>query len=114
METMKDLDAALEAVENENVVEEVTVDDTEAFDITVKNGLSTTKTTLYVTPENTLEQVFQNTAGTLGLDKQETNVIFTNERTGRASTDTKMTLREFDVLPDNVLTIRQDAKVAGY
>lgn len=114
METMKELDAALEAVENENVVEEVTVNDSEAFDIFVKNGLGTTKTTLFVTPENTLEQVFQNTAGTIGLDKEDTNPIFTNERTGKASTDTKITLREFDVIPDDVLTIRQHGKVAGY
>lgn len=113
MSTLNDLDTALEAVENENAVEETVTTNSNAFDLKVMNKLSGNKTTLYVTPENTLGQVFEKTAETLGLNKEKENTIFLNERTGETTASKWLPLGKFNVLPDTMISISQDAKVAA-
>ncbi|MCR4657262.1 MAG: hypothetical protein K5770_13720 [Lachnospiraceae bacterium] len=112
MEALKELDYELEAVDRIN--NEMVVVDQGAFDINVMNKLSGSKTRLYVTADNTLGQVMEYTAGTLGLDRKKINSIFVNERTGLTSSDSGMSLREFDVLPDTLVSICQDSKVAAF
>lgn len=105
-----DLDQALNAVENEFTRE---ANDNEAFDIIVKNGQNNVKTTLYVTPSNTLGQVFTATATALGFNTEKTNNIFVNELTSQSATVPAVTLKEFQVSENTVVSIEQDGKVAA-
>lgn len=89
------------------------VDDNKAFDIVVKNGQTSQKTTLYVTPANTLEQVFTATADELGFNTGKTNNIYVNERTSQSATDATVTLKEFQVTENTIISIEQDGKVAA-
>lgn len=106
-----DLERALSEVENGF---SETDDRNNAFDITVKNGQTGAKEGLYVTPENTLGQVFNATATALGFNVSKSENIFVNERTGQSSTDSSITLKEFQVLENNVISVEQDGKVAAY
>lgn len=110
MGTRNNLDAALEAVEGRNNYATSTQ---EAFDIYVKNGVSGAKTTLLVYPANTLKQVFDKTAKEIGIDPNKSNNIFINEETGNSSTDCGMSIAEFSINPNGILSIHQDGKVAG-
>ena len=85
----------------------------EAFDIVVKNGNSGAKTTLYVTPANTLGQVFTGTASELGFNAEKNNNIFVNEGTSQSATDPSVTLRDFGVQENTIVSIEQDGKVAA-
>ena len=102
-----DLNRALTEVE-----QEVNGQNGKEYDIYVKNGLSGAKTKLYVNEANELSQVFEATAKEIGLNIGEKNNIYINSKE-QSSTDPEMTLGEFNVTEDSVLTIQQDAKVAA-
>lgn len=113
---MMDLDQAL------NQVEEGLAGSTEAtglagngssYDIVIKNGQSGAQSTLYVTPDNTLGQVFSATAKELGFNTEKVNNIYVNEKTSQSATDPNVTLKEFEVQEDTVISIVQDGRVAA-
>ena len=108
---MRDLEQALSEVENGLGTEETNTGN--AFDVVVKNGQTSQKTTLYVTPANTLKQVFEATAGELGFNINKTNNIYVNEKTSQSATDSAVTLKEFQVNENTVISIEQDGKVAA-
>ena len=108
---MRDLERVLSEVESGFCVEEKAVNN--AFDIIVKNGQTSQKTTLYVTPANTLKQVFEATARELGFNINKTNNIYVNEQTSQSATDSAVTLKEFQVNENTVISIEQDGKVAA-
>lgn len=108
---MRDLEQALSEVENVLGTEETNTRN--AFDIIVKNGQTSQKTTLYVTPANTLKQVFEATARDLGFNINKTNNIYVNEKTSQSATDSAVTLKEFQVNENTVISIEQDGKVAA-
>lgn len=108
---MRDLEQALSEVESGFVTEETNTNN--AFDIVVKNGQTSQKTTLYVTPANTLRQVFEATATELGFNVNKTNNIYVNEKTSQSATDSSVTLKEFQVNENTVISIEQDGKVAA-
>lgn len=110
MGAMNNLDAALDEVEGRNTYAECVQE--EPYDIYVKNGISGNKTTLFVYPANTLGQVINQTAKSIGLDPNKSNSIFINEETGDSSTDLAMPIEEFNIHPNGVLSILQDGKVA--
>lgn len=109
--TMRNLEQALSEVENGLGTEETNTSN--AFDIIVKNGQTSQKTTLYVTPANTLKQVFEATARDLGFNINKTNNIYVNEKTSQSATDSAVTLKEFQVNENTVISIEQDGKVAA-
>lgn len=108
---MRDLEQVLSEVESGFVTEETNTNN--AFDIVVKNGQTSQKTTLYVTPANTLRQVFEATATELGFNVNKTNNIYVNEKTSQSATDSYVTLKEFQVNENTVISIEQDGKVAA-
>lgn len=108
---MRNLEQALSEVENGLGTEETNTSN--AFDIIVKNGQTSQKTTLYVTPANTLKQVFEATARDLGFNINKTNNIYVNEKTSQSATDSAVTLKEFQVNENTVISIEQDGKVAA-
>ena len=108
---MRDLEQVLSEVESGFVTEETNTNN--AFDIVVKNGQTSQKTTLYVTPANTLRQVFEATATELGFNVNKTNNIYVNEKTSQSATDSSVTLKEFQVNENTVISIEQDGKVAA-
>lgn len=108
---MRNLEQSLSEVENDISTGEINTNN--AFDIVVKNGQTSQKTTLYVTPANTLRQVFEATARELGFNVSKTNNIYVNERTSQSATDSAVTLKEFQVDENTVISIEQDGKVAA-
>lgn len=108
---MRNLEQSLSEVENDISTGEMNTNN--AFDIVVKNGQTSQKTTLYVTPANTLRQVFEATARELGFNVSKTNNIYVNERTSQSATDSAVTLKEFQVDENTVISIEQDGKVAA-
>lgn len=108
----RDLEQALSEVESGFNANETTNTDV-AFDIIVKNGQTSQKTSLYVTPANTLRQVFEATATDLGFNISKTNNIYVNENTSQSATDSAVTLKEFQVAENTVISIEQDGKVAA-
>lgn len=117
---MMDLDQALNEVEEglagstESTGTRDSAGNDTAYDIVIKNGQSGAKVTLYVTPDNTLGQVFSATAASLGFNKGKVNNIYVNERTSQSVTDPNVTLKEFKVLENYVVSIEQDGKVAAW
>lgn len=108
-----DLEQALNGIENGNTGVVNGNADNVAFDIVVKNGQDSQKTTLYVTPANTLGQVFEATAAELGFNTGKKNNIFVNESTSQSATDPTVTLKEFQVSENTIISIEQDGKVAA-
>lgn len=108
----RDLEQALSEVESSFTANQTASTDV-AFDIEVKNGQTSQKTTLYVTPANTLRQVFEATATDLGFNINKTNNIYVNEKTSQSATDAAVTLKEFQVTENTVISIEQDGKVAA-
>lgn len=108
---MMDMDQALSEVERE--FDNVVADNNSAFDIIVKNGTSGQKTNLYVTRANTLAQVLGATSAQLGINTENSDAIFVNETTGVSATDTGLTLGEFKVEENTVISIACNGKVAA-
>lgn len=108
---MRDLEQVLSEVESGLGTEKTNTSN--AFDIVVKNGQTSQKTTLYVSPANTLRQVFEATAKELGFNVNKTNNIYVNEKTSQSATDSAVTLEEFQVNENTVISIEQDGKVAA-
>jgi len=103
------LDEALAEIERgENVV-----DSGEAFDMYVKHGVSFNKTQVYMTGENLLIQAFEAAADVIGLKSYTSNVIFVNEKTGKSTGDSEMSLKEFGIGSEDILTVYPDARVAA-
>lgn len=109
---MDNLEQALSEVENGFTETTESNGTNEAFDIIVKNGQSGMKTSLYVTPANVLGQVLEATASTLGINK-ETDLIFVNESTAQSATDRSITLRDFKITENSVVSIVPYGKVAA-
>ena len=105
------LDAALSEIdrdENENYSS-----CSEAYDIYVKHGISFNKTRVYMTGENLLIQVYECAAKDLGFKSDSSKAVYVNEKTGKSTPDSEMNLNEFEIGPEDVLTIFPDGKVAA-
>lgn len=84
----------------------------EAFEIYVKNANSGHKMSFYTKGENWLQQVYEATAVELGFSKEKSNPIYVNED-GKSTTEGEMTIAEFGVKAGSVLTINPDGRVAA-
>ena len=103
------LDAALTEIENEAYRQ----NHLEPFDVNVKHGVSLAKTTVYMTGANLLIQVFEGAAKDLGFKEYSPKAVFVNEKTGKSTSDSEMSLDEFEIGPEEVLTIFPDGHVAA-
>ena len=106
---LEGLDAALSEIERE----ECGQNSAEAFDINVKHGISFNKTRVYMTGENLLIQVCEGAAKDLGFKTYSPKAVFVNEKTGKATADSEMNLNEFEIGPEDVLTVFPDGLVAA-
>lgn len=105
---LQDLNAALDMAEAEEVNQK------KAFNFFVKNVNSGSKVEFFATGENWLIQVLQATAKDLGLnpDVEKEKTFFSNDE-GQSTSDSKLSLGEFGIKENSVLTIHQDAGVAA-
>ncbi len=62
---------------------------------------------------NTLGQLLEGYASDIGIKPGEKRVNFTNKRTGKTTSDTKMTVDEFGLIDKDVLEVGDDSTVAG-
>ncbi len=110
MDNMYNLDAELDRAEetaygrNDGVSTE--------YEISVKNENSSGKVRILVYPENTLNQVFKDTAKDIGLDVNEKHNIFINENNDTTS-DGNTTLIGFGIKEGSLLRIAPDGVVAA-
>lgn len=107
--TNYDFEDALSEVEKEGEYQS----QGEAFDIIVKHGNSLNNTTFYITGDNYLIQAYEGTAKELGFKKDSSRAVFVNEKTGKTTAESDMTLTEFGIGANDVLTIFPDGKVAA-
>ena len=109
MEERYDLDQTLDRVEG-NAYNNATTGS--EYEISVKNENSNGKVRLLVYPENTLNQVFKDTAKDIGLDVNEKNNLFINEN-NETTTNGNTTLIGFGVKENSLLRIAPDGVVAA-
>ncbi len=110
MDRMYNLDAELDRVENSANYGSDTVG--REYEISVKNENSSSKVSLLVYPENTLDQVFKDTAKDIGLDVNEKHNIFINENND-STTNGDTTLIGFGIKEGSLLRIAPDGVVAA-
>ena len=110
MDNMYNLDAELDRVENSVNYS----NDTHGreYEISVKNENSSGKVHILVYPENTLNQVFKDTAEDIGLNVNEKNNLFINENND-STTDGNTTLMGFGIKEGSLLRIAPDGVVAA-
>lgn len=84
-----------------------------AFDIVVKHGISLNKTKVYLTGENVLIQAYELAEKELGFKPYSTKAVFVNEKTGKTTSDSEMSLNEFEIGEEETLTVFPDGKVAA-
>ena len=109
MEERYDLDQTLDRVEG-NAYNNATTGS--EYEISVKNENSNGKVRLLVYPENTLNQVFKDTAKDIGLDVNEKNNLFINEN-NETTSNGNTTLIGFGVKENSLLRIAPDGVVAA-
>ena len=86
----------------------------EIIEISLKNQVSgATFPQARVYGNNTLGQLLEGYAKDIGIKIGEKRVIFTNKRTGKSTSDTKMSVDEFGLIDKDVLEVGDDSTVAG-
>lgn len=86
----------------------------EIIEISLKNQVSgATYPQARVYGNNTLGQLLEGYASDIGIKPGEKRVNFTNKRTGKTTSDTKMTVDEFGLIDKDVLEVGDDSTVAG-
>ena len=63
--------------------------------------------------ENTLNQVLQEYAADIGVNPNDSKIIFENKRTGRSTSDKNETVNGLELIKGDVLAISDNAGVAG-
>ena len=87
-------------------MEQESISDSYIFDIIVQNASSYMKTKIAVTLQNTIGQVFKETAKYLGVDENRDS-LFINERAKMYTRKMNKTMEEFEILPNDVIKIEQ-------
>ncbi len=109
MEELYDLDQTLGSVEGNDYNNVTTGSE---YEISVKNMNSNGKVRLLVYPENTLDQVYKDTAENIGLDVNEKKRLYINEN-NEVTSDGKTTLIGFGVKENSLLKIAPGGGVAA-
>ena len=104
------IDAMLDGVEAGTQFVDVEEDTGSIFTIYVMNSANFSKIPVEVYPQNTLGQIFIGYKSELGIKANE--VSFQNTRTGESTVDSGLTVKEFGLDKEDVLSIIPDGVVA--